>query len=373
VENYITIDPKKPLESFIYVGSQKVLDYPSPLSYQGSPNHLYRNNRDGTFTDVTREAGLSRADGKGMGTACLDLNDDGRADIFVANDSMENFLFMNRGNKTFEEVGLAAGVAFDEGGVPEGSMGVDAGDFDRDGRIDLIVPCLRRQVFTLYRNMGSYFLDVSEAAGLAQSTSLYTGFSANFLDYDNDADLDLFFTTGGVRMNELASADASYRERYGQRDLLLANDGKGHYTDVSRWAGGHFDQKLIGRGSAAGDLDNDGDLDLVISNLADRAVVLRNDTPSGHWITIVLIPAQGNRDGLGTSVWVEAGGLKQRAVVHGAVSYLSQNDRRPHFGLGRAEQVDRLEVLWPSGARQSFAGLPVDRFLTIEEGKDAVR
>jgi hypothetical protein len=311
--------------------------------------------------------------GKGMGCACYDMNDDGSVDILVTNDGMENYLFRNRGDGTFEEIGLTAGVAFDGVGIPESSMGVDVGDFDGDGRLDMIIPCTRQQVYTLYRNRGEYFSDASMQSGLAQATSDRTGFNANFLDYDNDGDLDIFFTTGGVRANELVPADSSYDARYGLNDVLAANDGRGHFTDVSRWAGGHFRRRLIGRGSAAGDLDNDGDIDLVISNLAGPAIVLRNETRSGHWITLNLVPQAGNRDALGTSVRIEAGGRAQRSVVHGSVSYLSQNDRRVHFGLGEADRVDQLEVIWPDRQRQTFRDLPVDRFLTIEQGKDEVR
>jgi enediyne biosynthesis protein E4 len=373
VQNYMTFSLEKSVEAFIYVGEEKVLDYPSPLAYPGAPSHLYRNNRDGTFRDVTQEAGFFRPDGKGMGCACIDLNGDRRPDIFVANDTLENYLFLNQGNGTFREAGLETGVAYDDGGIPEASMGVDVADFDRDGLMDLIVPCLRKQIFTLYRNRGEYFEDVSYPAGLARATSDKTGFSVNFLDYDNDGDLDLFFTNGGVRTSEMARPDASYTERYGQETLLLANDGKGHYTDVSRWAGPYFAERLIGRGSATGDLDNDGDLDLVISNLADRAVVLRNDTASGHWITLKLIPSKGNRDALGTTVRIEAGGIRQTGAVHGGVSYLSQNDRRVHFGLGSAERVARIEVVWPDGSSEVFEDVAADRFLTLEQGKPAPR
>jgi hypothetical protein len=344
-----------------------VLDYPSPIGFRGSPSRLYRNNRDGTFRDVTQEAGLLRPNGKGMGVACADLDDDGDTDIFVANDTQENYFFRNRGGGSFEEVGLIAGVAFDGEGVPEASMGVDVGDHDGDGRFDLIVPCLRRQFFTLYRNCGDHFEDVATVSGLARATGDSTGFNANFLDYDNDGDLDIFFTCGGVRRNELAAPDASYNERYGIPDLLVANDGKGHYHDVSARAGAYFRKAFIGRGSSAGDLDGDGDLDLVISNLADRAVVLRNDTAAGHWLTVDLAGKGGRRNPPGASVEVEAAGRRQRAPVHGGVTYLSQGDRRPHFGLGAAARVERLEVRWPDGKRQTLVDLPVDRVLRIEQ------
>ena len=253
-------------------------------------------------------------------------------------------------------------------------MGVDAGDYDGDLEIDFVVPCVWQQVFTLYRNEGTHFTDVSWRAGLVGPTSPMTGFSPSFLDYDNDGDLDLLFTTGGVRMNETCPADGTYEERYGMPDLLLASDGKGHYVDVSRQAGPHFSRKTIGRGSVVGDLDNDGDLDIVIANLAARPAVLRNDTqPRGRWIQVKLVPKRGNKDALGSSVWVEAGGRKQRSVVRGCGTYLSQNDRRIHFGLGNAEKVDRLEVLWPDRSRQVLQDLAVDRLLTIVQGEEGAK
>ena len=373
VQNYLTYSVEYEHEAYIYIGDRRLPDYSSPAGFPGSPDHLYRNNGDGTFTDVTERAGIGLPGGKGMGCACVDVDDDGHVDIFVTNDGMENYLFRNRGDGTFEETGLACGVAFDGVGIPEASMGVDAGDFNGDGRIDLIVPCTRRQVYTLYQNFGDHFTDVSLGSGLTQATADRTGFNPNFLDYDNDGDLDIFFTTGGVRSNELISENASYFERYGLNDVLVANDGRGNFTDISRWAGSHFERRLIGRGSATGDLDNDGDIDLVISNLAGPAVVLRNDTASGHWITLLLISRSGTRDALGTSVTVEAGGRRQRSVVHGGVTYLSQIDRRVHFGLGKASRVDRLEVVWPDRSRQVLESLPVNRFLTIEQGRNELR
>ena len=367
VQNYLQLDPTKVVEAYVYEGKYRLRDYPSPLVFPGAPDRLYRNRGDGTFQDVTEEAGLLQPNGRGMGIACADLNDDGHIDIFVANDTMENYLFWNRGDGTFEEAGLVAGVAFNRDSVPEASMGVDVGDYDRDDRLDLIVPCYHHQFFTLLRNMGGFFEDYSAASGLAGVTARATGFNANYLDYDNDSDLDLFFTAGGVRINEAAPPDASYNQRYGIPDLLVANDGQGHFVDVSSSAGPYFSEALIGRGAATGDLDNDGDLDIVICNLADRAVLLRNETASGHWITLDLVTADGRRNPIGANVRIQAGGQRQRGFIHGGVTYLSQSDRRVHFGLGDAASLDRVEIQWPDGQRQVVEDLSVDRFLEIKQ------
>jgi hypothetical protein len=373
VQNYLTWSPENQPEAFILLGSRKLPDYPAPANFRGSPSRLFRNRGDGTFADVSEASGIGRIDGKGMGCAAFDVDDDGRTDLFVTNDGIENFFFHNRGNGVFEEAALSWGLAYDGNGIPEGSMGVDVGDCDGDGRLDIIQPCLKRQSFTLYRNEGSFFSDASSSCGLTEGTSWATGFSANFLDHDNDGDLDLFFSNGGVRTSEAAPPDSSYEERYGITDLLFANDGKGRFVDVSAIAGAHFERRLIGRGSAAGDLDNDGDIDLVISNLAGPAVVLRNETRGGRWITLTLVPREGNRDALGANVWLEAEGATRRAAVHGGVTYLSQCDRRVHFGLGKAEKVDRITIRWPNGERQVLEDLPANRFLTIEQGKPAAR
>ncbi len=248
VQNYLARGVTEGVEAYITIGQRKVPDYPSPLGFPGAPSRLFQNQGDGTFRDVAQEAGLTRQDGKGMGLACVDLTGDGWPDVFLSNDTMENFLYRSRGAGRFEEIGHLAGVAYSASGVPEASMGVDVVDYDDDGDLDLIVPCLARQFFTLYRNDGTQFSDVSSMVGLDQATAGATGFDAHFLDYDNDADRDLFFTCGGVRMIESAPADASYAQRYGIPDLLIANDGAGRFRDVSRWAGTHFQLALIGKG-----------------------------------------------------------------------------------------------------------------------------
>lgn len=369
VQNYLEYSLDIVFEAFIYMGERKVLDYPSPRHFPGAPDLLYRNLGDGTFADVSETAGIAGHLGKGMGSACFDYDDDGHVDLFVSNDSMENYLFRNKGNGTFEDVALLAGVAYDGAGLAEASMGVDVADVDGDGRMDFAVPCVWGQIFSLYRNEGDHFTDISLRAGLAAPTAPATGFCPAFLDYDNDGDVDLFFSTGGVRMEEIATADTPFDVRYGIRDILLANDGTGRFVDVSRLAGPHFEKRLVGRGAAVGDIDNDGDLDIVLSNLMGKTAILRNDTQGGHWLTLRLIGSGGNRDALGASVWCAAGGKVQRAIVHGGVSYLSQNDRRIHFGLGSAARVDRLEIRWPNGERQVIEGLPVDRIRTIRQGE----
>jgi hypothetical protein len=367
VQNYLQHGSTMGVESFIYVGKQRVADYSSPLGFPGAPDRLYHNQGDGTFRDVTEAAELGAYAGKGMGLACVDFDRDGRVDIFEANDSMENYLFHNLGEGRFEEIGHRAGVAYNMAGVPEASMGVDTADYDHDGDWDLIVPCLSRQFFTLYRNDNAYFTDISTVSGLAQATAHATGFDAHFLDYDNDGDLDLFFTCGGVRIGDDAPPGASYQQRYGMPDLLLANDGSGHFVDVSASAGPYFKQALIGRGSVTADLDNDGDRDLVVSNLAGQAVVLRNDTPGGHALTLELIDHQGHHNPDGVSVWITVAGVRRHATTHPGTTFLSQSDRRLQFGLGTATTVQKIELTWPDGQQQTLSNIPADQFLTIEQ------
>ncbi len=363
--SYLSYSPERQTRAHVLIEGKTEPDYAGPQDYEGQASHLFRNLGNGRFEDVTKKAGLHRTDGKGMGLGAADYDEDGDVDLFVANDGTANFYFRNRGRGAFDEVGLLTGLAVSGDGLAKSSMGVDVADFDGDGRIDIVTPTVRREVFTLYRNDGTSFTDVSWERGLAEATARRTGFSGHFLDVDNDGDVDLFFTNGGVKVKDDARASDDYEARYADRDLLLANDGRGYFADVSPAAGAHFEEARIGRGAATGDLDNDGDLDLVINNLAGPAVVLRNDTKGGHWITLTIRGKGRLWRALGAKVRLEAGGRRQYAVLHGGGGYLGASDDRVHFGLGPAATVDRIEVVWPDGARKTLTAARADQFLEI--------
>ncbi|NQT84460.1 CRTAC1 family protein [bacterium] len=350
------------------IAGKLVHDYQGPQNYGGSPDVLFRNNGDGSFTDVTKDVGLYQPGGKGMGLACSDFDNDGDPDIFVSNDFMINYLFINEGGK-FRETGLLQGVALDGNGQTESFMGVDVADVDRDGLFDILIPCLGRESFNLFHNEGSVFSDISVTSGLYDATRGHTGFSPSFLDFDNDGDMDVFVSCGRVLSSEEAvmAERTGFEERYAQTDLLLENDGRGHFRRVADRAGPHFRKAYVARGSAVGDLDNDGDMDVVINNSDAPPVLLRNDTKGGHWLTLRLVGTRSNRDAIGARVVAHVGAETQHHYVRGGGSYLSVSDRRVHIGLGEAVVVDSIEITWPSGVRQVLQKVPAGQFLTVVE------
>ena len=345
--------------------------YCHPNVYRGLPNVLYRNNGDGTFTDITQQAGVFTRAGKGLGIAFGDYDNDGWADIYVANDSVPNFLYRNLGNGTFSEVGLSTGVAVDENGLPKAGMGTDWGDFDNDGLLDIYVTNLNSETNTLYRNNGGgLFTDVTWQAGLGQPTLPFVGFGTAFLDYDNDGHLDLVVANGHILDNVSLSRD---NLTYAQRNLLFHNEGNGTFREIGLSAGPGMALEKVSRGLAVADIDNDGDLDLLVNNCNQTADLLLNDNhTSNHWFIVKLIGTKSNRDAIGTRLKLTLNGLTQIREIKAGSSYQSQNDTRAHFGLGKTTNVDRLELHWPSGTLEVLKDLKADQILTIREGAGIV-
>ena len=345
--------------------------YCHPNVYRGLPNVLYRNNGDGTFTDITQQAGVFTRAGKGLGIAFGDYDNDGWADIYVANDSVPNFLYRNLGNGTFSEVGLSTGVAVDENGLPKAGMGTDWGDFDNDGLLDIYVTNLNSETNTLYRNNGGgLFTDVTWQAGLGEPTLPFVGFGTAFLDYDNDGHLDLVVANGHILDNVSLSRD---NLTYAQRNLLFHNEGNGTFREIGLSAGPGMALEKVSRGLAVADIDNDGDLDLLINNCNQTADLLLNDNRTkNHWFIVKLIGTKSNRDAIGTRLKLTVNGLTQIREIKAGSSYQSQNDTRAHFGLGKTTNVDRLELRWPSGTLEVLKDLKADQILTIREGAGIV-
>ena len=334
--------------------------YPGPLSYSGQPDTLYRNNGDGTFTNVTKEAGLYRPNGRAMSATVADLDNDGLLDIYVPNDAMENYFFKNLGNGKFREEGLERGLAFGEGGQGVSSMGPAVGDLDRDGRLDVYIPDMGYGCMLL--NRGEYFEDVTAPTGLALVCGQYTGWGGLVFDYDNDGWLDVFVANGNAH------------HEYPEEDVLMRNLGNGKFEDVADRSGPYFRKKYVGRGAAYADYDNDGDLDLLIVNLNDRPRLLRNDGGNkNHWLAVSLYLEDGKRQAIGARVELEAGGITQIEDVIPVRGYLSQVDWRIHFGLGQAETVKTLKIIWPDGQVSALRNIKADRFLKVVKGAGIVQ
>ena len=325
--------------------------YCHPDNFDGTTNILFHNDGEGRFTDVSAKAGITSAVGKGLGVAFADYDADGFTDVYVANDSVQSFLFRNKGNGTFEEIGLLAGVGFNEDGKTFAGMGVDFADYDNDGRPDVFVTDLSNERYRLFRHNGDgTFRDVTNASGVGGATLPYAGWSTRFFDYDNDGWKDLFIAQGHVMDTiELTAPNLRYR----QPPLLLRNE-TGRFVKVA--PGGVFQKEWAGRGAAFGDLDNDGDVDIVVSNVGESAFVLRNDGGnSRNWLELRTVGTRSNRDGIGTKIKVVSGsGATQYFTVNTTVGYLSASDKRLVAGLGEDSTAKLVEIRWPSGAVQSF-------------------
>jgi hypothetical protein len=348
------------------------LDYCTPVMYNPVPARLFHNERDGTFRDVTASSGIGAAFGPGLGVVCDDLNEDGWTDIYIANDTAANLLWLNRHNGTFLEAGLSSGVAYSEDGIPKAGMGVSAADYDGDGRDDLWVTNLTREGGTLFHNEGNgSFSDNSARSRLIRSTFPYTGFGTAFFDYDNDGWPDLFVANGAVTIQE---ALRGTRYPFQQPNLLLHNE-KGHgFADVSRNAGPAFSLSEVSRGAAFGDLDNDGDIDIVVTNNNGRVRLLLNQQHSRNdWLTVRLEGVRSNRQGIGARIGVFRRGQKPVwGLAHTDGSYLSASDPRVHFGLGEKAVIERVEIAWPSGVKESWTGIRSNSFVTLKEGTGQV-
>src|SRR4030095_16560083 len=323
--------------------------YCHPNVYKSLPDILYRNNGDGTFSDISKEAGIYRTDGNGLGVVFGDYDNDGWTDIYVANDSVPNFLFHNKGKGVFEEVGFWAGVAVGAEGRPLAGMGTDMADINGDGLLDIFVTNLAQETHSLYRNLGKgLFANVTFESGVGQATLPFVGFGAAFLDYDNDSDLDLAIANGDIIDNVSLFRDSTSHE---QRNLLLQNDGAGKFRDVGLASGPGFALKKVSRTLAVGDIDNDGDLDILIGNNGQTADLLRNDGGNrNNSLLIRAIGTKSNRDGIGARLKLTLGGKTLIRHIKGGSTCQGQNDLRVHFGLAGAQQADRLEILWPSGS-----------------------
>jgi len=327
--------------------------YPGPLAYKGQPDHLYRNNGDGTFTDVTTEAGLLDPDGRAMSAIAVDLDQDGDQDIYVANDAMPSAYWVNDGRGSFTDQALIQGVAFGEGGQGASSMGPTVGDIDRNGLLDIWIPDMAYGCLLEQREEG-LFSDVTAEANLAVICGQYTGWGSGLVDFDNDGYLDVYVANGNAH------------HLYTEEDVLAHNDRTGHFLDVAKDAGDYFQTKSVGRGAAFADYDNDGDIDVLVANLGASPRLLRNDTKNAnHWLTVVPLLPNGETVAVGATVTVTVGPMHSIHPVHGVFGYLSASDPRPHFGLGAADRADRVEIRWPDGQEQLLEAVPANQILEV--------
>ena len=343
--------------------------YCIPRVYGPSPSWLFHNNGDGTFTDVSRESGIADHLGKAWGVVATDINNDGRLDLFVANDTVPNFLFLNRGHGKFEEIGLESGVAYDEGGRARSGMGVDSADYDQDGWMDLFVANVDHERYSIYHNShDESFKDEAALTGIGEATVRLSGWGLKFLDFDNDGNLDLFIANG--------HPDDTVQQRFKdipyEMPLLLFRNTGGDFEHAFESVGAVAGQQFAARGLAIGDYDNDGAVDVLVATNNGAPVLLHNVATKGnHWLGVRLVGRKANRDAIGAQITYQSGDLKRHVFKVGGGSYLASHDPRVVLGMGPRTNMDWVEVKWPQPSTlvERFIDLPIDRYLTLEEGK----
>jgi enediyne biosynthesis protein E4 len=350
----------------IFCGDNKIgrRYYCVPRVFKPRPSFLFRNEGGGRFVDVSRDSGIAASLGKSFGSVATDVNNDGLMDLFVANDTLANFLFVNKGKGKFEEVGLIAGVAYSDSGAPRSGMGVDATDFDGDGWQDLFVANIDQELFSLYQNQKDLsFVDRPGEIGAA--TRLLSGWGLRFFDYDNDGDPDLILANGHPDdMVEIQSLRVKYKE-----PLLMFENVNGKYKNVSAISGPVFSKDFPARGLSVGDVDNDGDLDVLIINNGEAPVLLKNEGGNrNNWIGLQLTATRSNSGAVGAIITWEAGGVKFRRLKIGGGSYLSSHDPREILGVGKATKIDTIEIKWPSGRVDKLTNPPLNKYLKVVEG-----
>ena len=343
--------------------------YCVPRLFKPTPSRLYRNNGNGTFADVSRESGIADHPGKSFGAVATDINNDGLMDLFVANDTMPNFLFVNKGGGKFEEIGLAAGVAYGEAGRPRSGMGVDAADYDGDGWQDLFVANIDHEFFSLYHN-DKELIFTDQPGEIAPSTHLLSGWGLKFFDYDNDGDPDLFLVNG--HPDDMIESRIP-RVKHKEPLLLFENTGRG-FKDVSATSGAVFGKTFSGRGMAIGDFDNDGDLDVLASNNGEPPLLLRNQGGNkNNWVGLELVAKKSNSAAVGAVITWQVGAVKRTRLRTGGGSYLSSHDPREILGIGAANKIESLQIRWPSGATDKLTNVPVNKYIKVVEGVGQAR
>lgn len=369
VVNYLKYDIAKDKDWVDWRGQKT---YGNPQVYQGISDLLYRNNGDGTFTDVTRAAGVHNDGGKGLGITCGDYDNDGRIDIYVANDTTPNFLYRNVGDGRFVDIGPFSGTAYNEHGVAEGGMGVDFGDYNNDTFLDIFVTNFAYETNTLYHNTTSGAMtDYTNIAELGDVSFLKLAFGTKFFDADNDGNLDLFVANGHLYSTIESDSDTL---EYAQADQLFLNTGESSFVDASTTSGEYFSMKRVGRGAAFGDYDNDGDTDIFVVNLNQRAALLRNEGGNkNNWLMIKTVGVKSNRDGIGARIKIVTEQGTQIREVEAGSSYLSGHDLRVLFGLEAESTVTLIQLIWPSGWKQALTNVEANQILVITEGRDGYR